>query len=378
MTLNKLCGTVAALIVAGSALSAGGQEKPAVDQDPQILRLVSRAVIWYPDSNFSVSSNDRGLTPAGSYRLVSVNRACANDFLSGETTVLIDDAAEVAWIGSVGELPLREAGVEAMNLRPFLEDFLPQALLSSMRVKVSLDWNTGPRRPGALIPFWLRIDTGYGDYRKEAAVTADGAYVVIGSRYPLDSDPVEYRRQMLASSAAVVWDHPGEGAPAVEIVEFSDLECPACRAKWPVIKEVLNGDGKGGVRHGMVSFPLTTIHPWAFRAASASWCIAAQDAPALMSFKELFYELQPEMEVSQVTPTALDFVAGNGLDEAAFKSCYLRQESLDGVHSQLALGNRIGVVSTPTYFVNGWMVVSPDPAWFEPMIESLIAGEDPL
>ena len=126
----------------------------------------------------------------------------------------------------------------------------------------------------------------------------------------------------------------------------------------------------------MVSFPLTTIHPWAFRSAAASWCVSRQGAKLLTPFKELFYSLQSEMEVSLVTPTALDFVAGNGLDEQAFRSCYLREPSLDAVHGQLELSHRLGVIATPTYFVNGWLVQAPDEAWFGSMVERLLAGED--
>ena len=47
-------------------------------------------------------------------------------------------------------------------------------------------------------------------------------------------------------------------------------ECPHCRHKWPLIKDTLDLH-KGSMRHGMVSFPLTTIHPCAFRSASAAF-----------------------------------------------------------------------------------------------------------
>ena len=184
------------------------------------------------------------------------------------------------------------------------------------------------------------------------------------------------RRQLFDASDAVIWDHEGADTATLQIVEFSDLECPACKGKWPLISEVLKANS-GITRHGMVSFPLTSIHPWAFRASSASWCVAQQSAERLIAFKELFYDLQREMEVSLVTPTSVDFVAGQGLDETEFRSCYLRDVSLRAVHSQLALGHRVGVLATPTYFVNGWMVQVPTEDWFPDFVRRLAAGQEP-
>jgi protein-disulfide isomerase len=185
-------------------------------------------------------------------------------------------------------------------------------------------------------------------------VSLTGGHIVIGARYSLDEDPVETRRKAFAGADEVIWDHAAAGAK-VQIVEFSDLECPACRVKWPLIKGAVQKHGDAVV-HGMVHFPLPAIHPWAFRAASAAWCVADQDASQQSAFKETFYSMQGIMEVDLVTSTAKDTVVGSGLDEAAFDACYLRPVSIDAIHAQMNLGNRLGINSTPTYFVNGWLV----------------------
>jgi protein-disulfide isomerase len=364
------------LAVVLGAVTATGDEAVPPKQDPRFLRFVERASSYYPDSTFRVASEDRKLTPSGSYRLVEVDRSCAVDMLSGPRTVVVDDVADLAWFGNAASLPFEETGIGIEGLRGFLEDFLPDALRSALQMKVSLDWRDPPFRSGALLPFWLRVDTGYGEYRKAAAVTADGGFLVLGPVYPLDADPVEYRRQLLASNRHVMWDRvPSDGASA-EIVEFSDLECPACRARWPLIEQVLDANGSS-VSHGMVSFPLTVIHPWSFRAASATWCVNEQSSNLLLPFKEMFYELQAEMEVGLVTVTSRDFVAGNGLDEEQFNQCYLRPASLDAVHEQLRLGQDLGIAATPTYVVNGWIVQVPGEDWFPDFVQRLAAGEEP-
>jgi len=365
------------VVLAVLVVPVGGAETAdPPEQDPVLLRFMERAMTYYPDSTFRVTSIERRQTPSGSYRLVEVDRACANDRLSGPRTVVIDDVSELAWFGNAAQLPLQEAGVGGDALRNFLNEFLPGALKSSLRMKATLDWTEPPYRNGALLSFWLRVDSGYGEYRRAASVTSDGAYVVLGPVYPLDEDPVEYRRRLLADSDVVVWDHVSSENAPVGIVEFSDFECPACRRTWPTVKGVLDANGSKA-NHGMVSYPLTVIHPWSFRAACASWCVSALQSDLMLPFKELFYDLQTEMGVSLVTPTAKDFVTANGLDEAAFEACYLKSPSLDAVHSQLTLGHEIGIISTPTYVVNGYVLQVVDDEWLTQLIDDLAAGKNP-
>jgi len=377
MGLRQSSKVALLLIIFFFSVPVGAQSENPPEPAPKVMRFAERALAWYPDSVFRLISNTQTDTPSGSYRLVEVERTCANVTLTGRSTFVVDEVANTVWQGSVGELPpMQDAGAGPDAIRSFLAGFLPEALKSSMGLSVKVEWNVGPRRSGAVIPLYLIIDSGYGTYRRQAAVTADGRYFVFGSEMPLNEDPVAYRRRAFADSELVVWDaEPGENAP-LEIVEFSDLECPACKSKWPIVNMVLQKN-QGQVRHGMVSYPLTMIHPWAFRAASASWCVALQEPAALIPFKETFYELQREMEVSLVTDTSLDFVAGRGLDEAAFRECYLRPPSIDPVHRQMALGQAMGVRATPTYFVNGWMIQVPDGSWFPAFTERLAKGEEP-
>jgi len=212
-----------------ATMAADGPSTP--DQDPLLLRFVERAITHCPDSTFQLTSVERELTPSGSYRIVEFDRACSSDLLSGQKGVVIDDVTDLAWFGNAAKLPLQETGMGGDALKNFVNEFLPDALRSALRMKASLDWTDPPYRNGALLPFWLVVDTGYGEYRMAAAVTSDGAYFVLGPVYPMDSDPVELRRQMMSESAAVIWDHMESDQASVEIVEFSDLECPACRRR---------------------------------------------------------------------------------------------------------------------------------------------------
>jgi protein-disulfide isomerase len=365
---------VAAVGMLLSLPSDAADRAAAVGQDPAVLRLAERALAYFPGSSLRVVEDELRQTPSGAYRMLSVERSCANQFLSGTVPIVLDELGGEVWVGSRGELPAEVAAADPKNLRTLLDSLVPQLLKANMGMKVGLEWDPAPRA-GALMRFELQVDTGYGVYAKPGAVTADGRVLILGAPYPVGADPVQVRRELFRTSPDVVWDH-GAKAATVEIVELSDFECPGCKAKWPLIKQVLDKHG-AGLRHGFVAFPLTTIHPWAFRAACAGWCVAEQRPDLLLPLKELFYSLQRDMEVGEVTPTARDFAQANQLDLTRFDACYLRQPSLAGVHAQMGLGNRIAVAATPTFVVNGWLVQVPEESWFPAMVDRLIAGQEP-
>jgi len=347
---------------------------PAVPQDPVVLQYVERAMSWFPGSSFRIVTDERHRTASGSYRFVGVERKCSSKFLSGRSAWVVDEVAGVVWTGSVGRIPVQELK-KAENLKSFVARFLPVVLMRGMRLKARVVWEGNKTPSGALIPFNLEIQSGYGTYFKPSAVTADGAFVILGTAYPWGTDPVQYRKKLLHENGMVLWDHDPKGAK-IDLVEFSDFECPGCKAKWPLIHEAVE-KFSGGIRHGMVNYPLTLIHPWAFRAASVGWCVAQQNPALLIPLKEQFYSMQGTMAVSTVGELGKDFVAGHGLDEAAFDSCYLKPPSIDAVHRQLSLAQELNVMATPTYFVNGWQIQVPAKEWFFPFLERLAAGKQP-
>lgn len=364
------------LIVASVVSAAPPEAKPDLPpQDAKLLRFVARALAWHQTSSFKILSDDKHMTPSGSFRLIQVERTGASQMLNGRTSLVVDEPGKAAWFGNVGRLPADNTRSSVDELQRYIEVFIPELLMKNMRMKVKVNWDVKKDGPSALLPFNLEVDTGYGSFQRPGAVTVDGQFVLLGAPLPFDQDPVAYRREKFEKSDTVMWDHGDDGVK-VRIVELSDFECPACRVKWPLIKKQVEKHGKA-VLHGMVNFPLQAIHPWAFRAASAAWCVSEMSPSHLPEFKETFYGLQNDMELSLVTPTSVDFVIGQGLDEDKFRECYLKPVSIDGVHDQMAFGNTMGISSTPSYFINGWMVLAPDFLSLDILVNALLAGEEP-
>jgi protein-disulfide isomerase len=79
------------------------------------------------------------------------------------------------------------------------------------------------------------------------------------------------------------------------------------------------------------------------------------------------------MTVSGIDELALTFAESAGIPRADFLACYLRDESLVDVRKDLDEGQRLGVKTTPTYFIDGTEI-----SWIEDKVmEDFLRTKDP-
>lgn len=135
------------------------------------------------------------------------------------------------------------------------------------------------------------------------------------------------------------------GAP-VTLVEFSDFQCPYCRATAPTLKQVRERYADQ-VQIVYRQFPLTSIHPFAFKAAEASLCANEQGK---------FWELHDAMFADQtkLTVTELKVTARRiGMDERKFSSCLDAGRYAAQIQADEREGQLLGINGTPALFING-------------------------
>lgn len=152
----------------------------------------------------------------------------------------------------------------------------------------------------------------------------------------------------------------GNSSSKMIIIEFSDFQCPACKAALPVIDAVLD-------RHGVAlyyrNFPLP-IHENSMTAAEAAEC--ANEQGKFWQYHDILFQNQERLDKE-----SLKVYAGQlGLDAAQFNRCLDSHKYRNEIEKDFQDGKRLGVGGTPTFFINNRKVEGASLSVFESIIKS--------
>ena len=146
----------------------------------------------------------------------------------------------------------------------------------------------------------------------------------------------------------------GSANAPVTVVEFSDFQCPFCQRVSPTLKQLRSTYGDK-IRIVWKDFPLTAIHPEAFKAAEAGNCAREQGK---------FWEYHDRLFANQqaLQPEALKTHAvAAGLDATKFNACLDSGRYGSRVQEHVTAGTQLGINSTPAVFINGRAITGAQP-----------------
>lgn len=138
-------------------------------------------------------------------------------------------------------------------------------------------------------------------------------------------------------------------AQEVQILKYSDYQCPACKAYIP-LEEQLKAEFGDMIEIEYRYFPLQG-HQFADLAARVAE--AARLQGKFEEMHDLIFEYQEEWSQGDARQYFMDFANQIGLDMEQFESDLESEEVQQTVNSQLQEGLRRTVNATPTYFLNG-------------------------
>jgi protein-disulfide isomerase len=153
----------------------------------------------------------------------------------------------------------------------------------------------------------------------------------------------------------------GEGAfvkgpkdAPVTLVEFTDFHCPFCGKAVATLKDVMREyDGK--IRWVFRDFPIASLHPRAPKAAEAARCAGEQGR--FWEYHDLLFESQSPATIEDFRRSAEQLK----LDLKSFGQCLDSGKHQAAVEADVQEGARLGVTGTPTFFINGRILVGAQP-----------------
>ena len=154
-----------------------------------------------------------------------------------------------------------------------------------------------------------------------------------------------------------VGDSPfvGKADAKVTIVEFSDFQCPYCSKGREVMDELKKKYGDK-IKIVFKNFPLP-FHNQARDAAHAALCAAEQEAKAFWKMHDSMFSDQSKLDKESLNTLAKK----HGLKIDIFKACVDGAKHMSKIDADLEEGKKVGIKSTPTFFVNGQLVNGAHP-----------------
>jgi protein-disulfide isomerase len=142
----------------------------------------------------------------------------------------------------------------------------------------------------------------------------------------------------------------GDQESKVSLIEYSDLQCPACASYHPIVKTVLAQ--YPNIKYVYRNFPLRNIHPNAQIAAQAGY--AANVQGKFFEMVDLLFTNQPDWENVQNPQTIfVSYAQELGLDVEKFTSDMTSSEAKRFIDKSYEMAVSHGINSTPTFFLNG-------------------------
>ncbi len=148
---------------------------------------------------------------------------------------------------------------------------------------------------------------------------------------------------------------PTRGNGPVEILEFSDFECPYCQKAQSMVRELL-AKYEGKIKLVWKDFPLPN-HEYAVPAAAAARC--AQEQGKFWEYHDVLFANQQALSSTDLRRHAQTI----GLDLATFDGCVSAGRHQEALAAVLDSSGSHLVEATPTFLVNGRIVQGAVPLY---------------
>jgi protein-disulfide isomerase len=260
-------------------------------------------------------------------------------------------AGAMAAAQSPGTMKPADSSTAASALNLPSEATVDSFMQQTFGYEAQVSWKIASIKP-APVPGLVQVDvvlaTPQGQQASRFYVTADGEHAVVGDIIPFGAKPFDPTKKTLEKGISGPSRGPKDAA--VTIVEFGDLQCPACKAAQPAIEALVAAEPKA--RFVFQNFPLE-MHNWAAKGAAYADCVGHASNDAFWKFVAKTYETQADITAENADEKLTALADGAGVKGADIAACATTPVTKAHVDASLALGKAVNVTGTPTLFING-------------------------
>ena len=217
--------------------------------------------------------------------------------------------------------------------------------------QADLTWKIASIKP-SIIPGLAEVNvvlaSPQGQQLTRFYVSPDGERALVGEIIPFGAHPFDPVKNAL--DKGVTGPSRGPKDAKVMIVEFGDLQCPACKAAQPTIEELVAAEPNA--RFVFQNFPLE-MHNWAAKGADYADCVGRASNDAFWKFVAKSYEQQSNITAENADEKLTAIANDSGVKGDEIAACAAKPETKAHVDASIALGKQADVTGTPTLFING-------------------------
>src|SRR5258706_1515006 len=185
-----------------------------------------------------------------------------------------------------------------------------------------------------------------------------GTLVIIGAGIALLSRSATTSSAKVDASLLVRADSNkiSTASATVTLVEFSDFQCPACGAYYPVVKQVL-AEFKENITFVYRNFPLTNIHQNAQLAAQAAEAAGKQGK--YWEMHDILFTKQAEWSAANARDLFIQYAGTLNINVDQFKKDIDGGDVKKKIDEDVNDGSTLAVNATPTFYLDREKIENP-------------------
>lgn len=231
-----------------------------------------------------------------------------------------------------------------------LEAYVRHLYVMDSRISVQISAPRPAELPG-FVEETVHASMGPQSQDFKFLISKDGSKILQATVFDINNNPFKPELDKLKTQGAPSMGTAG--APVV-LVEFSDFECPYCKAEAQELRKNLLAAYPTQVRLYFKTFPLESLHPWAKPAAIASKCVAKQNPDAFWTYHDWIFEHQADITPENLKDKVLGWAKDvKDIDTLQLGQCMETKATEAEVTADQVQGQGLEINGTPTLFVNG-------------------------